>query len=151
MTLSAHAIDDTVLDAQIETLRKGNFAIRLSDGFQAPLVNRGVAFTLNRLDFPIGTAISDETFRLPQDDSNRQQYLETIAGHFTCAVHENALKWTPRPAAQAFLGLIHDAWVTPAETMTDEDGMLRFRGFYGHYTLTVDGQERKVDLSRAAL
>ena len=49
-------------------------------------------------------------------------------------------------AAQAFVDLIPRQWTTQAEGTIDDDGLFRFRGFYGQYELTAAGQPYEITL-----
>ncbi|MBM3724242.1 MAG: hypothetical protein FJW40_02290 [Acidobacteria bacterium] len=67
-----------------------------------------------------------------------------------------ARDWTPTPALEAWRDLIYREWWTDVEGATGEDGVLRFRGFFGQYeaesgatkrTLTVEpGKENRLEL-----
>ena len=41
--------------------------------------------------------------------------------------------WTPRPAARAWIDLVHKEWKTDVTATTDGDGLARVRGFRGKY------------------
>jgi len=41
--------------------------------------------------------------------------------------------WTPRPAARAWIDLVHKEWKTDVTVAADEHGVARVRGFCGHY------------------
>jgi hypothetical protein len=45
--------------------------------------------------------------------------------------------WTPRPAARAWMDLVHREWKTDLTLTTDERGNARARGFCGDYDLRV--------------
>jgi len=45
--------------------------------------------------------------------------------------------WTPRPAAHAWIDLVHKEWKTDVSVMTDDQGLARVRGFCGEYDLHV--------------
>lgn len=47
---------------------------------------------------------------------------------------------TPKKAALMLKSLFHDLWHTELELVSDEDGYVEFRGFYGDYTAEVNGQ-----------
>lgn len=44
---------------------------------------------------------------------------------------------SPKPAYQALMNLIREKWWTKTETPAGSDGEVRFRGFYGDYTVRV--------------
>ena len=44
---------------------------------------------------------------------------------------------TPKPAYSRLLGLVKGEWWTKAEVKTDAAGTAHFRGFLGHYRLTI--------------
>lgn len=46
----------------------------------------------------------------------------------------------PKPAYEALRGLIHGTWHTRVDGRTDDEGRLRFRGFFGDYRVAVDGR-----------
>ena len=52
---------------------------------------------------------------------------------------------SPKPAYLAIKNLIQNVWHTEAESVTDENGICSFRGFYGEYELEseVDGKKVK--------
>lgn len=58
--------------------------------------------------------------------------------------------WTPTPAAAAYQDLIYQAWWTKAVGKTDKKGIYSTSAFYGKYKVTVNGQSKEVDLSKAA-
>lgn len=86
-------LDDAEVRHRIDASRKGSFEILLVDREGNPLRHREVSYRLDRLAFPVGTCISTEVFNRSEDDPDRQKYLEILSKYFTCAVHENALKW----------------------------------------------------------
>ena len=45
---------------------------------------------------------------------------------------------TPKPAYERLLNLIKGRWWTQTEVKTDADGVASFRGFLGHYRVSVD-------------
>ena len=49
---------------------------------------------------------------------------------------------SPKPAYYAIKNLLENKWHTEVELETDENGELRYRGFYGDYSLdiTIDGK-----------
>lgn len=55
--------------------------------------------------------------------------------------------WSLKPAGQAFVDLVFDAWWTDVDGATDADGLFETRGFLGEYrvTATVDGATKAVD------
>ena len=54
---------------------------------------------------------------------------------------------TEKPSYQALKSLIHGAWETHAELVTDDEGYVTFTGFKGGYTLTADGLTARLDLT----
>ena len=58
--------------------------------------------------------------------------------------------WSPTPAAGAYHDLIFKKWWTSENGKTGADGKFSTRGFYGKYKITVDGQSRIVDLTKAS-
>lgn len=57
--------------------------------------------------------------------------------------------WSPRPAAKAYQNLVFNDWWTKAEGKTDKKGIFSLPAYYGKYKVTVDGQTKEVDLSKA--
>jgi len=55
---------------------------------------------------------------------------------------------TPKPAFHKLNELIRKKWHTETETETAEDGIARFRGFYGNYkaVVTLNGETKEADL-----
>jgi len=53
----------------------------------------------------------------------------------------------PKPAYQVLDRLINEEWKTVGSGCAD-GGVLRFRGFYGNYILTIDGKEYPVKLNK---
>ena len=51
---------------------------------------------------------------------------------------------TPKPAALMLKKLFSEVWHTDLECLTDASGEVTFRGFFGDYTVTVDGKEYTV-------
>lgn len=56
--------------------------------------------------------------------------------------------WTPTPAALAYRDLLFNQWWTRWEGKADASGQCRVRAFYGRHRVTVDGQEKIVDLKQ---
>lgn len=46
---------------------------------------------------------------------------------------------TPKPAYEALKKLIHEQWQTRLEGVTDPQGVLSIRGFYGQYEVRIEG------------
>jgi hypothetical protein len=46
--------------------------------------------------------------------------------------------------------LIHEEWRTHMTVATDSSGAISFRGFYGHYKLTVGGRAAEFDIATGA-
>lgn len=55
---------------------------------------------------------------------------------------------SPKPAYEALQRLIREEWRTRLTTVTDRDGVLRFRGFHGGYRLCVGGQQHGFNLRK---
>ncbi|MEA1997504.1 MAG: endo-1,4-beta-xylanase, partial [Gemmatimonadota bacterium] len=52
-------------------------------------------------------------------------------------------EYTPKPAYETLKRLIHEEWKTSLSAVTDSEGLVRFRGFYGRYEVkltTGDGR-----------
>ena len=58
--------------------------------------------------------------------------------------------WTPTPAAKAYRDLVFNKWWTKWQGKTDKDGYCRLQVFYGKHRVTVDGQEKTVNLRKAS-
>jgi GH35 family endo-1,4-beta-xylanase len=58
--------------------------------------------------------------------------------------------WTPTPAAKAYRDLVFNKWWTRWQGRTNKDGYCRLRVFYGKHRVTVDGQEKTVNLRKAS-
>lgn len=56
---------------------------------------------------------------------------------------------TPKKAALALHELFHKTWHTSLTLHTDSDGYADFRGFFGEYTVTVEGQTTPLSLHRS--
>ena len=54
---------------------------------------------------------------------------------------------TEKPSYRALHSLIHGAWETHEQLVTDGDGYVTFTGFKGGYTLTTDGREAAIELT----
>ena len=48
--------------------------------------------------------------------------------------------WSKKPGYDAYVDLLFDEWHTIAEGTADAAGTFAFRGFYGTYDVTIDGQ-----------
>ena len=83
--LQAAALDEADLDAKIETLRKGDFTVRL------PAVSGTVAYKMVRHDFPFGTCVNARV--LLADGPDADKYRETLQKYFNAAVDEGSMKW----------------------------------------------------------
>jgi len=61
---------------------------------------------------------------------------------------------TPKPVYERLMKLVKGKWWTNLETQTDEAGVARFRGFLGHYRVTVSTPTgdivREIDVGRGA-
>lgn len=58
--------------------------------------------------------------------------------------------WTPTPAADAYRELIFKQWWTKWNGKSNTNGKCRVQAFYGKHRVTADGQEKIVDLNKAA-
>jgi len=58
--------------------------------------------------------------------------------------------WTPTPAAEAYKDLIFNEWWTRVSGKTGKDGVFSTPAFYGKYRVTVNGESKEVDLSKAS-
>ncbi|MBC8470541.1 MAG: endo-1,4-beta-xylanase [Planctomycetes bacterium] len=58
--------------------------------------------------------------------------------------------WTPTPAADAYRDLVFKQWWTQWNGEANTNGQCRVQAFYGKHRVTVDGQEKIVDLNKAA-
>ncbi|MBN2636953.1 MAG: endo-1,4-beta-xylanase [Prolixibacteraceae bacterium] len=56
--------------------------------------------------------------------------------------------WTPTPSAIAYKNLIYKDWWTTETGVADSDGQFTTKGFYGKYTITVNGISKEIDLSK---
>lgn len=56
--------------------------------------------------------------------------------------------FTPKKAAERLYYLMNEKWHTDLELTTDEKGEIQFRGFYGDYTVEIDGDEYKFSLHK---
>jgi endo-1,4-beta-xylanase len=54
--------------------------------------------------------------------------------------------WTPTPAAEAYRDLIYKQWWTSAAGKTDGSGRYQIRAFFGQHRVTVNGEEKLIDL-----
>ena len=48
--------------------------------------------------------------------------------------------WSKKPGYHAYVRLLFDEWHTTAEGIADAAGTFAFRGFYGTYDVTIDGE-----------
>lgn len=53
-----------------------------------------------------------------------------------------------KPSYHALMSLIHGAWETKEDLVTDADGCIRFTGFKGGYRLDLDGRTAAFDLTQ---
>jgi endo-1,4-beta-xylanase len=58
--------------------------------------------------------------------------------------------WTPTPAAEAYRELVFKQWWTQWNGQANTRGQCRVRAFYGKHRVTVDGQEKIVNLNQTA-
>ncbi len=58
--------------------------------------------------------------------------------------------WSPRPAATAYHNLIFKEWWTSEKGKTNRKGEYSVPAFFGKYKVTVNGETKNVDLSKAA-
>jgi GH35 family endo-1,4-beta-xylanase len=91
--VAAGALSDADIDQRIDRVRKADFVVRFTAADGNPLANSSVSYRLVQHQFPLGTCLSTEVFRLPENHPDRIKYLDTVAKYFNHAVHENALKW----------------------------------------------------------
>jgi hypothetical protein len=54
----------------------------------------------------------------------------------------------PKPVYDALMKLIHDEWTTRLTAKTDRQGSITFRGYFGHYQLTINGITYEFDLKK---
>ena len=54
---------------------------------------------------------------------------------------------TSKPAYNVLMKLIRDEWWTRTTVVADSSGTISFRGFHGHYQLTVDGKTVEFDIA----
>ena len=80
-------------------------------------------------------------------------YWNTVEGH--CFFNENncygALfhnDLSPKKSAIMLKKLFTEIWHTDLELTTDENGAVEFRGFYGNYTLSVDGKTKEFGIHK---
>ncbi|MBQ2240939.1 MAG: endo-1,4-beta-xylanase, partial [Clostridia bacterium] len=56
---------------------------------------------------------------------------------------------SPKPAYLKLKELLQEKWHTEAKAVTDTDGCISFRGFYGTYNIEIDGKTvTEIDLSK---
>ena len=58
--------------------------------------------------------------------------------------------WSPRPAATAYHNLIFKEWWTSEKGKSNVKGEYSVAAFFGKYKVTVNGESKNVDLSKAA-
>lgn len=56
--------------------------------------------------------------------------------------------FTPKKSAERLYYLMNEKWHTDLELTTDENGEIQFRGFYGDYTVEVDGEDYEFTLHK---
>nr|WMX25235.1 endo-1,4-beta-xylanase [uncultured bacterium] len=56
---------------------------------------------------------------------------------------------TPKKAAERLYELFHKRWHTDLELVTDEEGYVSFRGFYGDYQAEIEGKTTEFGIHRA--
>lgn len=137
--------DQEVLEAanqNIEKYRKGDVAVRLLEQDGKPLTN-----------LPVDVKLQQHHFKFGDNNVAMARYTEdfmTVAfGHpaikdfYFWGVMGDAVKWegevSPshnlRPVYDTVYNLIQNKWSTEERLTTDSDGYLRFRGFYGDYSV----------------
>ncbi len=82
-------ITPSAIKARIRELRMGTIAVRTAPG-------AAVEVKQVRHGFPFGTAVTSglaETDPIAMSAADREMFLKVLEENFTCAVHENALKW----------------------------------------------------------
>lgn len=85
----AAELEPGAIEERIREHRMGTLAIEAEAGAE-------VEIEQTRHEFPFGTAISSglaEGDRIAMPASDRAMFLKVLEENFTCAVHENALKW----------------------------------------------------------
>jgi GH35 family endo-1,4-beta-xylanase len=55
---------------------------------------------------------------------------------------------SPKPAYNVLMKLIHDEWRTRMIVQTDAQGCILFRGFFGHYQLSLGGKMYEFDVKK---
>ncbi len=58
--------------------------------------------------------------------------------------------WTPTPAANAYRELVFKRWWTQWNGQANTNGQCRVQAFYGKHRVTAEGQEKIVNLNKAA-
>lgn len=58
--------------------------------------------------------------------------------------------WTPTPAADAYRDLVFRQWWTKWYGQADANGQCRVQAFYGKHRITMDGQQKTVNLNKAS-
>jgi len=58
--------------------------------------------------------------------------------------------WSPTPAAEAYRNLIFKEWWTLEKGLINRKGELLVPAFFGKYKVTVDGQTKEINLTKAA-
>lgn len=55
---------------------------------------------------------------------------------------------TPKKSAEMLKKLFNEEWRTNLELITDNDGYVDFRGFFGEYTVTTDNSDFQIDIHK---
>jgi endo-1,4-beta-xylanase len=87
--LIAARLEPAAVEARIRESRMGNLSVEAEPGAE-------VEVRQLRHEFPFGTAVTSalaEGDPIAMKPDDRARFLEVLEANFTCAVHENALKW----------------------------------------------------------
>lgn len=79
-------------EKRIETIRKGDFTLKLEDAAGNPLAGVPVRVEMVRHRFPFGSCIN-RWMAVDDDNDNQQRYLDEFAKWFNQAVFESSMKW----------------------------------------------------------
>ncbi len=59
------------------------------------------------------------------------------------------LDWTATPSAKAYNNLVFNEWWTVKKNKTNRQGEFSTKAFYGSYTITVGGETKEINLTKA--